>query len=216
MIVIKFNNFIKNITADSFCKYLKKLGVKKIIAGSDFKFGLDNNGDTNLLKKYFELDIIEDVFIDNFKVSSTKIKELIKAGNLDLANKYLGYLFYTTGKIVRGNKIGRKLGYRTANIKYNNKILPPNGVYLGYLYLKNNKYYTILNIGYNPSLNRQSRIRCEAHILNFNKNIYNKKVKLVYLKRLRDEVKFKDKNDLINQLNKDYENALKIIKNEEL
>ena len=216
MIVIKFNDFIKNVSADNFCKYLKKLGVRKIIAGNDFKFGLDNAGDTELLKKYFELDIIDDFFINNDKVSSTKIKELIKAGNLDLANKYLGYLFYTTGKIVRGNKIGRKLGYRTANIKYNNKILPPNGVYLGYLYLKNNKYYTILNIGYNPSLNMQKRIRCEAHILNFKKNIYNKKVKLVYLKRLRDEVKFKDKNDLINQLNKDYENALKIIKDEEL
>lgn len=160
--------------------------------------------------------VAPDSYIDDIKVSSTMVKKIIKEGDIFLAKKYLEYSFYTSGKVVRGNKIGRKLGYRTANIDYKNKVIPSNGVYLGYIYINNLRYYTIINIGYNPSINMQKKIRLEAHIINFNKNIYNKNVKVVYLKKLRDEIKFNNKYDLINQLNNDLEESLKIIKEEGL
>ena len=216
LIVIRYSKNIKNITADSFCTYLTNVGVKKIVAGSDFKFGLDNKGDITLLKKYFDVLVAPDLYSDDIKVSSTMVKKIIKEGDIFLAKKYLGYSFYTSGKVVRGNKIGRKLGYRTANIDYKNKVIPPNGVYLGYIYISDLRYYTIINIGYNPSINMQKKIRLEAHIINFNKNIYNKNVKVVYLKKLRDEIKFNNKYDLINQLNNDLEESLKTIKEEGL
>lgn len=162
------------------------------------------------------MSVAPDLYIDDIKVSSTMVKKIIKEGDISLAKKYLGYSFYTSGKVVRGNKIGRKLGYRTANIDYKNKVIPPNGVYLGYIYISDLRYYTIINIGYNPSINMQKKIRLEAHIINFNKNIYNKNVKVVYLKKLRNEIKFNNKYDLINQLNNDLEESLKIIKEEGL
>lgn len=194
--------FIKNILID-------KLNMKIAIVGEDYKFGYKAKGDVNLLKdlstKYnYDVDIIEPVKVNEMIVSSSYIRELIKDGNIEEANKCLGRYFSLEGYVKSGRKVGRKLGFPTANINIpRDFILPLNGVYVTRVKVSNNYFLGITNVGINPTFG-MSNISVETYIIDFCEDIYNFFIEIEFVKRIRDEIKFNNTENLIKQMEKDY------------
>lgn len=203
LIVVDFNEEVSKLSVDEFIDYLKQIGVKRIIVGHDFRFASKASGTTSDLVKHFETIVISEVSDNNFRISSTLIKELIKSGQVSEANTYLGYPFFLKGFIEHGNKIGRTLGFPTANIHYDGHLIPKNGIYITLIEIDGKKHFSVTNVGNNPTVNYSKIRRVEAFILNYNKEIYDKDVKLEFIKRLRDELKFDNIEDLKTQMNND-------------
>ena len=194
---------------NEFIKILKTLKVKYITCGEDFRFGYKREGDIIDLKKHFKINIVNYLEVDRIKISSSLIKELLIDGDIVLANKFLGREYSIIGEVVHGNKIGKNLGYPTANINYNGYLLPKNGVYLTKVKHNNKTYVGMANIGYNPTLNAQLEKRFEVHIVDFNEMIYGDEIEVSFVKFLRDEKKFSSKEELISSL----EETINICKN---
>ena len=129
-----------------------------------------------------------------------ELSEFIIDGCIEEANNLLTKPYTIIGEVVHGNKVGRKLGYPTANIDYNNYILPKNGVYLTKVKVMDKEYIAMTNIGYNPTINEQEKPRLEVHILDFDKEIYGEILEVSFIKYLREEKKFNSKDELINSL----------------
>jgi len=147
-------------------------------------------------------------------VSSTRIREALEKGDIALANKFLGYRFTLHGTVVEGQRVGRKLGFPTANIEASDphKLIPGYGVYAVEVLLSGNKYKGMLNIGIRPTFNKNADNRSiEVHIFNFSGDIYNKEVTLVFAGKIRDEQKFNSVEALTEQLKMDKISALKIL-----
>lgn len=215
LIILKTDiNLLKTSPLD-FINWLKNNNFKRIIVGNDFKFGYLNKGDINLLKQYF---IVNDLDLNNYlnqKISSTLIKEYLSDSLFNEVKYLLGYDYFIDGLVVNGDKIGRTIGYPTANIKYDNNIfIPKDGVYIVQVKIEDdsNIYDGMLNIGHNPTLNFKKDIKLEVYILNFNKNIYNKKIKVIFKSKIRNEIKFNNKFDLINQMNEDKQKTIEYFK----
>ena len=143
--------------------------------------------------------------IDNVKVSSTKIRRAIDEGDIETANSYLGHPFPLSGVVIGGEKLGRELGYPTANIKIGNKykLSPPKGVYAVQLSIDGKKYNGMLNIGNRPTFSAESKTTIEVHLLDFKGDLYGEYLQLQLFKRLREEKKFESKDDLIKEIQKD-------------
>ena len=174
--------------------------VKYITCGADFRFGFKREGDIIDLRKKFKLTVVDDYIVNRTRVSTSIIKEFIADGLIEEANNLLKAPYTICGKVVHGNKIGRKLGYPTANIEYQDYLLPKNGVYLTITTIKDIKYLSMTNIGFNPTINEQSKPRLEVHILDFNEEIYDEEIEVSFIKYLREERKFNNKEELINSL----------------
>ncbi|PJI10173.1 MULTISPECIES: bifunctional riboflavin kinase/FAD synthetase [Clostridium] len=210
-----FNEKIMQMMPEDFVlNMLQHYNMKGIITGFNHRFGYKNLGDVNLLKtlskKYnFELYILPPVTFKNEIVSSTRIRNCIIDGNIEDANNMLLRPFSIKGSIVHGREIGRKIGFPTANLKYNSKfILPKNGVYYTKVYYNSAEYKGITNIGTNPTVNG-AKLTIETHMLDFNENIYGKEIKLSFIKKIRDDIVFKNINELKAQLEKDKNFAYK-------
>ena len=152
-----------------------------------------------------DIEKVEPVIINSQSVSSSVIRDLVKEGKMEEANRFLGHPFFCTGKVIAGEKIGRKIGFPTANINIEEsyKLLPKNGVYAVHTEIDNRKYYGMCNIGFRPTVHSQKDISVEVNIFDFTNDIYDKQLKVDFLVRIRDEKKFKDINQLIAQLNRD-------------
>ncbi len=206
---------IRNMSADDFIyNILKdKFQIKCIIAGYNFRFGAEQKGDIRTLKDLgtkLNFDVIEvkPVIIKDKAVSSSLIRELLKSGDVDLAEKYLGRYFSVSGKVVHGSKRGSKIGIRTANIEIENDIvLPKNGVYFTNTIVNNMIFKSITNIGCNPTFNG-NRISIETHIFDFDSIIYDSEVEVVFLKWHRKEVSFNTVEELKKQIDSDISNRL--------
>lgn len=207
---IPFNKEMADISAEDFVKEIlvNKLGVKKLIIGHDFAFAKNREGTPPILKilskKYgFMVDVIEPVVINNIRVSSTYVKDLIYAGRVEEVKYYLGRNYFIEGKVIRAKQIGRTIGFPTANLKLQeNLIIPKRGIYATKVYIGDKVYIGATNIGYNPTVNGE-KMSVETNILQFDKDIYGKTIKLEFLERIRDEKKFKDLNELKIQLKMD-------------
>lgn len=203
---IQPEEFVKNILVDN-------LKVKRIVVGFNYRFGFKSKGDATLLKKLgqkydFKVDIISPIKYNNDIISSTAIRNLISEGNIGKANKYLDRYFSIEGKVIHGKKRGRGMGFPTANIKLNNNyVLPKKGVYKTQTIYNSYNYNSVTSVGINPTFKTKSDISIETYILNFDKNIYNENIKINFIKHLRDEIKFKSKYELIEQLKLDVENS---------
>ena len=214
LLVIPFE-VIKNVFHDEFIGVLKKLKVKYLTCGADFRFGYKRQGDIIDLKKHFKLKVVEDYKVNDIRVSSTLIKKTLEEGDLEEANNLLEKPYTIVGTVVKGNQIGRKLGYPTANIDYSDYVLPKKGVYFTIVTYKDNKFLAMTNIGNNPTLNEQVKTRLEVHILDFCSEIYNEQLSISFVKYLREEKKYGSKEELINSLNetinicREYEYMLK-------
>lgn len=215
LIVLPFTKEFSQLTACEFIEdYLvKRIGVKHLVVGYNHQFGKDRKAGYDFLKecaeKYnFGIEKLDVKLVENDKVSSTKIREFLTSGHLELANKYLGYEYFISGHVVEGNQIGRKIGFPTANIKIPEpfKQVPRDGVYAVRVRLNGDSYFGMLNIGSRPTIEPTLRIKnIEVHIFDFDQKIYNQTVTVSFVKRIRDEKKFNGLEELSQQLIKDKE-----------
>ena len=215
LIILKFNQGLRNMTAENFIeKILKeKIRPSKIVVGKEFKFGKNRAGNPNLLKKHFYTRIALQKKISGKKISSSEIRKLISLGKVSQVKKLLGRFWSVNGKVNSGDKIGRTLGYRTANVFLNDCILPLRGVYVTRLYLNQKIYNGISNYGVAPTFGTKKTDVLETHLFSPIKNLYKKNITIEFLKFLRKEKKFKSKKNLLDQIKKDITGAKKVFKN---
>ena len=207
LIYLKFDK-INQLSSDEFLKYLDiNLRTKKIVVGKDFKFGKNRSGDVDNIISYFGKDnviLLSDYIIDNEKVSSTKIRNFLDTGNIQKANNFLGRDYELSGLVIKGMKLGSKIGFPTANLQLNNDLyLPKFGVYEISCIVNENLFKGILNIGITPTVLNSKKVKIEAHLFNFNENIYGKNITIQLKKFIREEIKFNSLDDLIKQINID-------------
>ena len=203
LIIIEFNTEIANLDKDEFINWMKKLNIKACVCGHDFSFGAKALGTPFDLYRHFETYIINKYSVNNVRVSTSYIKELLDQGNVEYANKLLGRDFSIRGKVVYGSQEGRLIGFPTANIDYRNYYLPINGVYFVGVKLNNVLYYGMCNVGNNPTFNYSYTKRLEVHVFGLNEDIYGQNVEVFFFKNIRKEIKFKSKEELVEQLKKD-------------
>ncbi len=197
---------------------LKSLKVKYLVIGYDHKFGHDRTGDIKVLKQFskeygYEVEEIPALDIDHSAISSSKIRQAIEHGNIDLANNYLGHYFFLYAKVIPGKQLGRKLGFPTANLKIEgkDKLIPKIGVYFVEIIIKGSKYFGMMNIGFNPTTDSDRNIKLEVNIFNFSDDIYDETVCINFLKYLRDEKKFDTFDELVLELHEDKKKCLVLI-----
>lgn len=220
LLVKKFTHEFSRLSAEDFVKQIlvDKLHAKKVIIGYDHRFGRNRNANIDNLKAFgkqynFEVEEISVQDIDDVAVSSTKIRNALTSGNIEKANRYLGYQFMLTGKVIKGKGLGNTLGFPTANIQIDEtyKLIPKYGSYVVSTLIGETKVYGMLNIGINPTVDGK-RENIEVHFFNFNQDIYNTNIQVKLLHRLRDEVKFDSLEALKSQLLKDAETSQNYLK----
>ncbi|MDW7674308.1 MAG: bifunctional riboflavin kinase/FAD synthetase [Bacillota bacterium] len=195
----------------------KQLDLFHIVVGFNYTFGRGGKGNWKLLKQLapeldYSLEIIPPIKIENTVISSTTIREALLQGNINNARKFLGWAPVLEGIVVSGNQLGRTLGFPTANLKAQEDVLmPKNGVYLVLAKIEHKEFFGVLNIGKRPTLTTTEHPIPEVYIFNFNENIYGKKLEVHLLEHIRDEIKFKSKDDLVRQIAIDCEAANNMI-----
>ena len=205
-------DYVKNILVD-------QLKAKIVLIGYDHKFGKNRTADINNLKEYgikynFEVIEIKAEEINDIAISSTKIRNSIEEGNIQLSNSYLGYEFSFFGKVVKGNSIGKTLGFPTANIKIGTdlKLIPKNGVYLISTIINQNIIFGMMNIGIKPTTNENTK-SIEVNLFDFNQDLYDTNITIYIKQFLREEIKFDSLNELKLQIEKDKITCNSIINN---
>jgi riboflavin kinase/FMN adenylyltransferase len=211
LIVLPFNQEVSQLSPLQYIRDLivAKIHPKKIIVGYDHRFGRNREGSIEDLEKFgetfgFEVEQISAQTVKEITVSSTKIRTALASGNIALANDYLGYSYTFTGTVEHGMQLGRKIGYKTANIKVNDpmKRLPGNGIFAAIGYINGQSYKGMLSIGTNPTIENKGN-SIEIHFFDFERDIYNQKLKIELVKKIRDEEKFSGLDGLVQQLKKD-------------
>ncbi len=216
--------FDKAFSELSYSKFVEEILVKQmhthcLVVGYDHKFGKNREGDFDYLRKCavkfnFEIEKLDALNIGEESVSSTKIRQSLQAGDIEKANRYLGYNFVLHGTVVDGKRIGRKLGFPTANIEASDKykIIPGYGVYAVKVSQGASIYNGMLNIGTRPTFNNNADNRSiEVNIFDFEGNIYGKEITIEFFGKIREEQKFNGIESLVAQLHKDKVSAIKIL-----
>ena len=215
--VLKFTKEFSSTSAEEFLKkYLVDgIGLEHLVLGFDHSFGKNREGNLETLKalteKYdFDLYKVEE-FKGESRINSTSIRNLLKSGDLKKAREILGDDYSFEGTVVTGDRRGKTIGFPTANVKVSDehKLIPRNGVYFVKVMVVEGEYFGMMNIGTRPTVSTGNEIFIEVNIFNFDKNIYGKKIKVVFKEYIRDEKKFNSLDELVNQLNKDKEECKK-------
>ena len=208
--LLSANQFIKDFLVD-------KLKIKHIIIGYDHRFGKGREASVTDLKNYaddydFTVEEIKAQEIEKITVSSTKIRNSINQGDIKTTEKYLGRYFNLTGKVVKGDGLGKKINYPTANIfiEETYKIIPKDGVYLVETIIKDKLFNGMMNIGHRPTIGTKNK-SIEVHLFNFNEDIYGQVISIKMISKIRDEKKFSSIQALKEQLVKDENYCLKLI-----
>lgn len=210
LFVIEFNEYIANLIPSTFINdiLITLFKVNYIVFGYDNHFGKNREGTYEYINENFK-DLNAELIMaskkDKITISSTIIKEEILNGNIINVNKLLGHKFTISGKVVKGMQLGRKLGFPTANIGYDilENIIPKNGVYHTITKIKDIEYVSITNIGNKPSVQKSNTISIETHILDYKQSIYGQQISIIFIDWLRNEIKFHQIQDLIDQITKD-------------
>lgn len=220
LIECPFTPEIMHMEPEDFIEMLvKKLHMKCLVAGKDFRFGYQRRGDFELLlekaKTYgYTALIVDKMKEDGRDISSTFIREEITAGNIEKANRLLGYPYFIQSEVVHGRNLGSKSLYPTINqIPQPEKILPPFGVYVTRVYVEERVYGGITNVGVKPTIEGKNPVGVETHLFDFHGNIYEKTVKVEFLKPVRRERKFSSVEELKEQIKMDIETGKKYYKN---
>jgi riboflavin kinase / FMN adenylyltransferase len=218
VVVEDFNEEFSQLSPEEFVydMLIAKFNAQEIVVGYDCAFGKNKAGDKWLLKKLGEkygiaVEVVEPYILDGEVVSSTRVRNAIQQGNLDLANTLLGRLYSISGTVVSGKGIGKKLGFATANLQTKNEVLPPSGVYAVKVYVNERLFNGVLNMGIQPTLS-DGEFRIEAHILDFEGKIYGHCMEIFFVKKIRDERVFASPKDLTEQIEKDELIAREILK----
>ncbi len=205
IISLKIDADFINLSPLEFIAILKKMNVKEIFVGEDFRFGFQARGDIKLLQEHFPIHVKDIVKIANQKISTSLIKNYLMKGAIKKANKMLGRYYEIVGNIIHGNSIGRTLKYPTANLNLkDNYLLPKNGVYKTICYVHGIPYISITNVGVHPTINQLNQPLVEVHIKDFSGDIYGQTVYLAFLDFIRPEIKFSNLDDLKTQIDKDF------------
>lgn len=212
LIIFPFTFEFSRLTAMEFVRdiLVNKLNIHTIIIGYDHQFGRNREGNIQYLKDIsstYEFEAIEIPAkeIDEINISSTKIRKAIENGDIERANLFLGAKFELNGTVIKGAQIGREIGFPTANVLIEDpiKILPANGVYVVAVSLGGVRLKGVMNIGFRPTIDTSLRKQIEIHIFDFNSDIYGQKLRVELLTRLRDEIKFENKEFLVKQIQQD-------------
>ena len=221
LIDLNFNDKLTQLSHNEFEDkiLLEKLNSKRILIGKDFQYGNQRKGNIDTLKIFCEKNKIELEEIglilndhNSNKISSSAIRENLKSGKFELANKDLERNFSVAGKVIKGDQRGRTIGIPTANLEYPlNTIIIPYGVYAVETIIEGNTYFGIVNFGIRPTFNKDKPI-VEAYLFDFDNDIYGKNIEILFHKQIRQEKKFNDIKELLNQINIDIAEAKKILK----
>lgn len=219
--VINFTLEFSEFDAETFfSKYIiDGTGIEEIIVGYDHRFGRGRTGDENFIRQLadkhgFKVTYVEAVMRNQINISSTQVRKLLSEGNVKGAAEMLGREYEIFGEVVHGDKRGRELGYPTANLECDseNKLLPANGVYAVMVELEDKVYKGMLNVGRRPTFNLKD-LAVEVHLLGFSgEDLYGKNLRVKFIERIRGEMRFIAKSDLIIQLEKDKISALELLK----
>ena len=195
------------VTKDEFIeRVLKPLNPKIIFVGSDYKFGWDGEGDANYLSRFFDVRVIPLEKIDNLKISSKKIRELVEAGKMEKAAALLGRPYRISGLVVEGDHNGQKIDFPTANLDLDyTYVFPKEGVYMGYGYFMNRKRKAMICVGTHPTIHQLMKPIIEVHIIDFNENLYGRELYVEFVSFIRPVMQFASMEELREQLIKDEE-----------
>ena len=197
-------------TKDEFIDFLHRLGVRRLCVGEDFTFGHNKEGKASDLSKEFLTFIVPLLEIDEKKVASRLIHEYVKEGNIEEANKLLGYPYEIKGKIGYGYGNGHKIGFPTANLEMSLPyLLPKAGVYSGLFYLRGVPHKAIINVGKNPTVGLLKHRIVESYVRDVNEDLYGEYVYIAFMKWMREEKKFANLEDLKKQLEEDKKELLR-------
>ncbi|MDA3859773.1 MAG: bifunctional riboflavin kinase/FAD synthetase [Melioribacteraceae bacterium] len=220
LLVLKFSKEFSSQSSEEFITNIvcNKIGVEHIIIGHDHKFGKDRNGnDYELIelgnKNNFTVERVEPVKYNDEIISSTKVRNALLNGDVEKANNFLGRNYCFHGTVVKGVSRGTILGFPTANIEVEdkNKLIPKNGVYVVKALVEDEVVYGVMNVGLRPTFADTLSVIIEAHLFEFSKDVYGKTIKIELLKRIRDEIKFNNKEELIYQIGKDKKEAIQFV-----
>ncbi|MGS4346113.1 bifunctional riboflavin kinase/FAD synthetase [Myroides odoratus] len=211
LVVQKFDLDFANLTAEEFVKQVlvETFNISKIIIGYDHRFGKNRTADIHDLKRFgafygFEVEEISAQEIDHVSISSTKIRTALEAGNIALANEFLGHTYHFSGEVIHGKKLGRTLGFPTANFQITEsyKMIPQNGIYVVESDIEGKPVKGMMSIGINPTFENHPHT-IEVNFLDWSGDLYNKTLKVRILDRIRDEQKFNSLEELVNRLKED-------------
>jgi riboflavin kinase/FMN adenylyltransferase len=221
VVIVPFTTEFSKLSSEDFITSIlvDKLKVYHLIVGYNHHFGKDREGNFKVMQNYadqykFTVEKLEAKIIENEKVSATLIRNVLAKGNIDAAQKFLGYDYMISGNVIEGNKIGKSIGFPTANLHINDdfKCIPRKGVYAVEVDVSGMRYPGMLNIGYRPTVNAHpSQLSIEVHIINFTGNNYGQNITLYFKRRIRDEVKFDNLDALKQQLGRDKLKVMKIL-----
>jgi len=215
LLLIHFDKPFSQKTGEAFIRELAATwtGIQSICVGANFVFGYKRGGNVELLKKLgaelkFSVHGMAAVSLDGEPVSSTRIREAIRAGELDLASQMLGRAYSIAAPVIEGDKLGRQLGFPTANLDAAGLALPPNGVYAIHALAGGKNYRAVLNIGTRPTFaSGNPPLRVEAHLLDFDGTLYGQELEIVFVEKLRAEKKFPSVEELKTQITRDIAEA---------
>lgn len=214
LIVIPFNRELAALSYDDFVRYIlvEKIGMKGLVVGYDHRFGKNREGNFDVLKGlaetcHFHIEQEDVLTANEVNISSTKIRTALELGDIALVNDFLGYAYPISGEVVHGDKIGRTIGFPTANLNVDDerKLLPAAGVYAVKVFLQGKEYTGMLNVGVRPTVSNSGIVRLETHIFGFDGDLYGEKMTLSLVHRVRGERKFNTVQELSVQLFRDKE-----------
>lgn len=207
---IQFTHTLADMSPREFIAYIESRSpIEGIVVGENFRFGKARTGTPKILKdicreKCWCLDVIPPFKLEGEIISSTAIREALIRGRVEKAGRMLGYPFFISGRVIRGDGQGKKLGYPTANMMVKSgKVYPEHGSYSALTYIDGRIYTVALNIGYNPTFKEIRSLRCEAHLIGYNSSLYGKLLLVMMIDRIRGEVKFSTADELKARLNTD-------------
>ncbi len=215
LLLLHFDRRLSRRTGEAFVrKLVQDLGrVHSICVGADFQFGHKRSGNVALLKQLgaelgFVVHGVSALALDRKVVSSTRIRQTIQIGKLDAASQMLGRPYSICGEIMRGDRLGRKLGFPTCNLDVSGLVLPPHGVYAVHAAARGKTYPAVLNIGVRPTLqSAQPQLRVEAHLLGFDGDLYGQEMEIIFIESLRGERRFPSLDALQRQIARDIATA---------
>ena len=216
-IFVRFDAYLAQMSPSTFVQdvLIDKLCARQVIVGYACQFGKNRAGNAEVLQSLgaqynLNVTIMPPTLVKGMSVHSTRAREAVVQGQLDLAAELLGRPHSIIGRIVRGDGRGRQLGYATANVHAENQIYPPNGVYAIQAKLEDRLYGGILNMGVRPTFDGLA-FQVEAHLFNFNENVYGREIEIFFIKNVRDERRFPDLESLAKQIGQDVEIAQSIL-----
>jgi len=218
LIEINFNRDLSTLSAEDFLlKYVcKHKGLSAVYLGHDFSFGANKMGTHEKMQQFFQREQFKNITLsielayihDKNIISSSLIRKLLREGDIEKVSLYLGRNYKITNSVIRGDGRGKKIGFATANIVVPVEVMTPAlGVYISLTKIDDRTYQSVTNVGARPTFKEQSEIVVETNLFDFNEDIYGKKIEVLFLKRLRSELKFDSVNKLVDQIHKDVTEA---------